>query len=148
MSIELDLQLAGEWEGVPERDDFEKWVVAALQEREEAELTIRVVGRRESRELNSTYRQKDSETNVLSFPAELPEGIDLPLLGDILICAPLVAEEAAAQGKALHDHWAHLAIHGVLHLLGYDHVADEDAEEMEALEISLLESLGIGNPYG
>ena len=148
MSIELDFQLAGEWKGLPERDDFEKWVVAALQEREEAELTIRVVGRRESRELNSTYRQKDSETNVLSFPAELPEGIDLPLLGDIVICAPLVAEEAAAQGKALHDHWAHLAIHGVLHLLGYDHVADEDAEEMEALEISLLESLGIGNPYG
>jgi probable rRNA maturation factor len=148
MSIELDLQLAGEWKGLPERDDFENWVVAALQERAEAELTIRVVGRRESRELNSTYRQKDSETNVLSFPAELPEGIDLPLLGDIVICAPLVAEEAAAQGKALHDHWAHLAIHGVLHLLGYDHVADEDAEEMEALEISLLESLGIGNPYG
>ena len=148
MSIELDFQLAGEWKGLPERDDFENWVVAALQEREEAELTIRVVGRRESRELNSTYRQKDSETNVLSFPAELPEGIDLPLLGDIVICAPLVAEEAAAQGKALHDHWAHLAIHGVLHLLGYDHVADEDAEEMEALEISLLESLGIGNPYG
>jgi len=147
MALELDLQLVEESAHTPAPEDFETWVKTALQSRDEAELTIRVVGREESRELNSTYRGKDSATNVLSFPAELPDGLDLPLLGDIVVCAPLVADEAAEQGKAVRDHWAHLTIHGVLHLLGYDHLDDDEAEEMESLETSLLESLGINNPY-
>ena len=147
MSIDLDLQLAGEWDRLPVPGDFEGWVSAALRERQEAELTVRIVGRKESRDLNSRYRGKDYPTNVLSFPAELPEGIDLPLLGDIVICAPLVAEEAARQGKSLSDHWAHLVVHGVLHLLGYDHVKDGEALEMEALETTILAGLGIDDPY-
>ena len=148
MALELDLQLAGEWPQLPAPEDFEAWLTSALQPGSNIELTVRVVGRDESRELNRAFRGKDSATNVLSFPAELPEGIDLPLLGDIVICAPLVAEEAAQQGKAVRDHWAHLTVHGLLHLMGYDHLDDDEAEEMESLEISLLESLGIGNPYG
>lgn len=147
MAIEVDLQLAGEWPGVPGEEDFRRWIVAALDDREDAELTVRVVGRAESRRLNRTYRQKDQETNVLSFPADLPEDVDLPLLGDIVVCAPLVAEEASDQGKRVSAHWAHLTIHGVLHLLGHDHQVVDEAEQMEALEISLLSSLGIANPY-
>lgn len=147
MSIDLDLQLAGEWDDLPERREFERWVAAALRDRQEAELTVRIVGREESRELNSRYRSKDCATNVLSFPAGLPEGIDLPLLGDIVVCAPLVADEAAQQGKSLSDHWAHLVIHGVLHLLGYDHVQEAEALEMEALETDVLAGLGIDDPY-
>jgi probable rRNA maturation factor len=147
VAIEVDLQLAGEWPGVPGEEDFRRWIVAALDDREDAELTVRVVGRAESRRLNRTYRQKDQETNVLSFPADLPEDVDLPLLGDIVVCAPLVAEEASDQGKRVSAHWAHLTIHGVLHLLGHDHQVVDEAEQMEALEISLLSSLGIANPY-
>lgn len=147
MALELDLQLTGEWAQLPAAEDFEAWVKTALEPGGNAELTVRVVGRDESRELNKTFRGKDSETNVLSFPAELPEGIDLPLLGDIVICAPLVSDEAEEQGKAVQDHWAHLTIHGVLHLLGYDHLDDKEAEEMESLEVSLLDSLGIADPY-
>jgi probable rRNA maturation factor len=147
MSIDLDLQLAGEWDDLPERREFERWVAAALRDRQQAELTVRIVGREESRDLNSRYRGKDCATNVLSFPAGLPEGIDLPLLGDIVVCAPLVADEAAQQGKSLSDHWAHLVVHGVLHLLGYDHVEEAEALEMEALETVVLAGLGIDDPY-
>ena len=148
VAIDLDLQRAGEWDDLPSVEDFETWVAAALGSIEDAELTVRIVGREESRELNRTYRGKNSDTNVLSFPAELPEGVELPLLGDIVICAPRVVEEAAAQGKPEHNHWAHLTVHGVLHLLGYDHQDDEQAEEMEALETALLAGLGIPDPYG
>lgn len=147
MAIDLDLQRAGDFDNSPRDADFERWVAAALQTAGEAELTIRLVGRDESRTLNRTYRGKDRETNVLSFPAELPEGVDVPLLGDIVICAPLVEQEALEQGKALQDHWAHLTLHGVLHLLGYDHVEARDAKEMESLETSLLAALGIADPY-
>jgi probable rRNA maturation factor len=147
MSIDLDLQLAGDWDDLPERREFERWVAAALRDRQQAELTVRIVGREESRDLNSRYRGKDCATNVLSFPAGLPEGIDLPLLGDIVVCAPLVADEAAQQGKSLSDHWAHLVVHGVLHLLGYDHVEEAEALEMEALETVVLAGLGIDDPY-
>ena len=147
MSIDLDLQLAGDWDDLPERREFERWVAAALRDRQQAELTVRIVGREESRDLNSRYRGKDCATNVLSFPAGLPEGIDLPLLGDIVVCAPLVADEAAQQGKSLSDHWAHLVVHGVLHLLGYDHDEEAEALEMEALETVVLAGLGIDDPY-
>jgi probable rRNA maturation factor len=147
MAIELDLQRAERFENAPADEQFETWVTAVLQSRGDAELTIRLVGREESRTLNHTYRGKDRETNVLSFPAELPDGVDIPLLGDIVICAPLVEQEALEQAKPVEHHWAHLTLHGLLHLLGYDHVEESDAKEMEALETSLLASLGISDPY-
>lgn len=147
MSVDLDVQLAGEFGSLPTFDEFLRWVTVALQGRTPAELTVRIVAEDESRALNGRYRGKETETNVLSFPAELPEGIDLPLLGDIVICAPVVAAEAAAQGKPEKAHWAHLTVHGVLHLLGYDHQHEAEAGVMESLEIRLLESLGFPNPY-
>jgi len=147
MTIDLDIQNASEFEPVPRQEQFALWVEAALQGKDDIELTLRLVDKSESRELNARFRGKDQPTNVLSFPAELPPGIDIPLLGDIVICAPLVEEEAQAQDKHLQEHWAHLVIHGVLHLLGYDHQVEQDAIEMERIEVELLASLGIGNPY-
>jgi probable rRNA maturation factor len=110
-------------------------------------LTLRLVDRDESRALNLRYRGQDKPTNVLSFPAGLPCGLDLPLLGDIVICAPLVGEEAEKQHKSLQSHWAHLVIHGVLHLLGHDHQDEKEAVDMEAIEVDLLASLGFSDPY-
>ena len=147
MTTDLDVQRVTEFGPLPADRQFRLWVGVALGEREAAMLTIRLVDREESRALNSRYRGKDEPTNVLSFPADLPAEIDLPLLGDIVMCAPLVAEQAVAQGKAADAHWAHLTIHGVLHLLGFDHQQPEQAGIMEALEIELLKSLGISNPY-
>jgi probable rRNA maturation factor len=136
--------------GLPAATSFRRWVEAALRgakRRKPAELAIRIVGADEGRALNRDYRGKDYATNVLSFPVELPPGIALPLIGDLAICAPVVQREAAEQGKAVRDHWAHLTIHGVLHLLGYDHVDERDATVMEALETRILASLGIADPY-
>jgi probable rRNA maturation factor len=147
MTIELQVQRATASEQLPADSQFQRWVRAALAECADAVLTIRIVDREESRQLNARYRGQDKATNVLSFPADLPAEIDLPLLGDIVICAPLVAAEADAQGKSVEAHWAHLTIHGVLHLLGHDHQQPEEAKAMESLEVSLLESLGIGSPY-
>jgi probable rRNA maturation factor len=147
MTIEVAVQFAVDDDGLPTAADFQRWVAAALGDRSDAELAVRVVGRAESRRLNATYRGKDTPTNVLSFPAELPPGVDLPLLGDIVICAPLAVEEARSQHKALADHWAHLTVHGVLHLLGHDHQDDEEAAEMEALETRILTSLGLADPW-
>jgi probable rRNA maturation factor len=118
-----------------------------LKDIADAELTVRLVDEAESQELNSRYRGKDAPTNVLSFPAELPPGTGIPLLGDIVICAPLVQIEAMAQNKPVRAHWAHLVIHGVLHLIGHDHQGEQEAEAMEALEVDLLFSLGYDNPY-
>lgn len=146
-TIELDVQRATAWEPLPSDEQFGLWVSTALQGRGSAELTIRIVDCEESRRLNRQYRGQDAPTNVLSFPADLPGEIGLNLLGDILICAPQVAEEALAQGKPDQAHWAHLTIHGVLHLLGYDHQLAAEADVMEGIEIALLESLGIPNPY-
>lgn len=101
----------------------------------------------ESQSLNSQYRGKDKPTNVLSFPFEVPDGIELDLLGDLIICADVVEKEAQEQDKPLLHHWAHMVIHGTLHLLGYDHISDDEAEEMEALEIKLLAHLSIPDPY-
>ena len=112
-----------------------------------AELSIRIVDEAESADLNHTYRHKSGPTNVLSFPCEVPDGVPLDLLGDLVICAPVVAREAQAQGKASEAHWAHMVIHGVLHLRGYDHIDTAEAERMEALEIDILSRLGYPNPY-
>ncbi len=146
--IELDLQLASEAQA-PSQADFLRWCELALRQRSaDSELTIRVVDEAEGRELNRTWRHKDYATNVLSFPADVPDGIlDIPLLGDLVICAPVVEREAAEQGKPSQAHWAHLVIHGCLHLLGYDHIEDDEAEEMEALERELLAELGHPDPY-
>jgi len=148
MTIEVDIQLATVFQPLPGQLEFNRWVTAALQQKTDAELTLRLVDEAESRELNSRYRGKDGPTNVLSFPAGLPPDLDIPLLGDVVICAPLVQREAEEQHKPVEAHWAHLVIHGVLHLLGYDHQDEQDAREMETLEVDLLFSLGFPDPYG
>ncbi len=147
--IELDLQLATQASDLPAEAQLRRWVELALRQRTaDSELTIRLVDAEEGQELNRTYRHKDYATNVLSFPAEVPDGLlDIPLLGDLVICVPVVEREAREQNKALEAHWAHLVIHGCLHLLGYDHIEDEEAEEMEGLERQLLAELGYPDPY-
>ncbi|MCC2637102.1 MAG: metalloprotein YbeY/UPF0054 family [Moraxellaceae bacterium] len=150
----IDLQIALPAADLPGVDEFTRWADAALAEAghaEPVEITVRVVDADESQALNRDYRDKDKPTNVLSFPNELPEflqeELDILPLGDLVICAPVVAQEAAEQGKAVREHWAHLTVHGVLHLLGLDHVEDAAAEEMEAMEVRALNALGIANPY-
>lgn len=138
--------------GIPAAASFRKWVAAALAGRiREADLAIRLVGTREGRALNRHYRGKDYTTNVLSFPAELPEGlpkgVKLPLLGDLVLCAPVVAREAKEQGKPLAAHYAHLVVHGCLHLLGWDHEDPHEADAMEQLEREILAELGLPDPY-
>lgn len=148
MAIILDLQLATTTADVPTQAQFQQWLDAAvLPFQAEAEVTIRVVDEAESQQLNFDYREKDKPTNVLSFPFQQPPGMELPLLGDLVICAQVVAKEAAEQSKPLAAHWAHMVVHGCLHLLGFDHINDADAEEMEAEEILILQSLGLPNPY-
>lgn len=146
--LELDLQRATD-AAAPDDAAFRRWCELALRQRSaDSEMTIRLVDEAEGRELNHTYRHKDYATNVLSFPADVPDDLlDIPLLGDLVICVPVVEREAAEQGKALQGHWAHLVIHGCLHLLGYDHIEDDEAEEMEALERELLAELGHPDPY-
>jgi probable rRNA maturation factor len=134
--------------GVPAATSFRKWVAAALHGRiREADLAIRIVGTQEGRSLNRHYRGKDYATNVLSFPAELPKGVKLPLLGDLVLCAPVVAREAREQKKSVAAHYAHLTVHGALHLLGWNHEDEREAECMEQLEREILAELGIGDPY-
>lgn len=140
--------------GLPAATSFRKWVAAALESRIlEADLAIRIVGTKEGRALNRHYRGKDYATNVLSFPADvaegvkLPKGVRMPLLGDIVLCAPVVAREAKEQKKPLGDHYAHLTVHGVLHLLGWDHQDAREADCMEALEREILAGLGVDDPY-
>ncbi|GIU18366.1 MULTISPECIES: rRNA maturation RNase YbeY [unclassified Shewanella] len=148
MVIDLDVQVAVEGFELPSQAELELWVKTALRDTmSEAELTIRIVDVEESQELNKTYRGKDKPTNVLSFPFEAPPGIELPLLGDLVICAEVVKQEAIDQNKPLLAHWAHMVVHGCLHLLGYDHIDDSEAEEMESLETQLIENLGYTNPY-
>ena len=149
---DVSVTYATERKGVPSSASFRKWVAAALADRAApADVAIRVVGPDEGRELNRTYRGKDYATNVLSFPAERPDGlpddVELPSLGDLVICADVVAREAADQGKKPADHYAHLTVHGVLHLLGWDHLEDAEAEAMEARERQILAAVGIADPY-
>ncbi|MGV8941428.1 MAG: rRNA maturation RNase YbeY [Lysobacter sp.] len=138
--------------GIPAAISFRRWVAAALDGRiREADLAIRLVDTKEGESFNRHYRGKDYATNVLSFPADLPEGlpegVKFPLLGDLVICAPVVVREAAEQGKRLNAHYAHLTVHGVLHLLGWDHEDEREAECMEQLEREILATLGITDPY-
>ncbi|WP_210396406.1 rRNA maturation RNase YbeY [Motiliproteus sediminis] len=144
----IDLQIASDQPDLPSAEQLQQWVEAVTASlADPVEVTIRLVDQSESQQLNRDYRGKDKPTNVLSFPFEVPEGIELNLLGDLVICAPVVAMEAAQQSKPLQHHWAHMVIHGTLHLLGYDHIDDREAEEMEALETRILGKLGIPAPY-
>lgn len=155
-SAVVDLQLALDESDslavhVPTIDQFESWVVEVLQRldrTQKTELTIRVVDKSEMSTLNQTYRQKSGPTNVLSFPFSAPKGVELALLGDIIICLPVIVEESEIQGKPIVDHWAHMVVHGALHLLGFDHILVEQAEEMENLEVEILARFKIMDPYG
>lgn len=145
----LDLQVACDSTAdLPAESQFHRWLSAAVTPfQPESEVTVRLVDEAESHELNLTYRGKDKPTNVLSFPFEAPPGIELPLLGDLIICRQVVEQEAIEQEKALEAHWAHMVVHGSLHLLGYDHIEDDEAEEMESLETEIMHGLGYPDPY-
>lgn len=155
MNIHVELQLASPGEDVPAAGQFRDWVNAAAGLAagaahgaiDEAELAIRVVGSEESRALNHRYRQLDRPTNVLAFPAEVPEYVGEPALGDLVICRDVVIREAREQGKPEQAHWAHMVVHGTLHLLGHDHQDADQAREMEALEVQILDRLGYADPY-
>ncbi len=147
---DISVQRAVVKKKLPNNTQFKQWASAALDTRiPAAELTIRIVDKNEITELNSTYRKKNKPTNVLSFPFDMPEELheETPLLGDIIICAEVIEEEALAQQKTVESHWAHMVVHGTLHLLGFDHEDNEEAEQMEAEEIKILASLGFSNPY-
>ena len=147
MNLLVDIERATA-EPVPAGDDLRSWILAALCTRQQdTEISVRLVDIDEMSQLNLSYRSKSGPTNVLSFPAELPSELDLPLLGDIVICAPIVRREAVEQGKPTEAHWAHMAIHGTLHLLGYDHVEEDEARIMEAMETTIMAGLDYPCPY-
>ncbi|MBN6069395.1 rRNA maturation RNase YbeY [Aggregatibacter actinomycetemcomitans] len=145
----IDLQIASADEnGLPTAAQIEQWATAAVQPKSgEVEMTVRIVDEMESHALNLNYRGKDRPTNVLSFPFECPDEVELPLLGDLVICRQVVEREAQEQDKPLMAHWAHMVVHGSLHLLGYDHIEDDEAEEMESLETQIMIGLGFVDPY-
>jgi len=144
----IEIQTVYESDDQPSEAQVQHWIDTALEDYpENTEIVIRIVDEEESAELNHQYRMKSGPTNILSFPVEIPEEIELDLLGDLVICAPVLKKEALEQDKALHYHWAHIIIHGVLHLLGYDHIDEDEAEIMEAEEIMILNKLAITNPY-
>ena len=144
----IEIQTIFKSDGQPDQEHIQRWVDAALEGfNQDTEIVVRIVDEQESTELNEQYRHKKGPTNILSFPIDVPEGIELNLLGDLVICAPILKKEALEQHKALTDHWAHIIVHGVLHLLGYDHIDDKEAELMENIEITILNKLNIKNPY-
>ena len=146
-AITVDIDKACDDE-VPDPASIHQWVHAAIADRKaHANVSIRFVNADESAALNKQYRDKEGATNVLSFPADLPDFVELPLLGDIVVCASIVATEAKDQHKTLEAHWAHMIIHGTLHLLGYDHIESHDADIMETLETNILSHLGFPSPY-
>ena len=154
MTAIIDVQQAFEGDevilsAIPSPSELELWANAVLNYEglSDQEVTIRFTDEAESQSLNHEYRGKDKPTNVLSFPFEAPPGIDISLLGDLVICAPVISREADEQKKKVSDHYAHMTVHGLLHLMGYDHIDDADAEEMEGKEVDILATLGIDDPY-
>ena len=146
--VHIDLINNSDSTQLPELSDLELWATAAVgEQREEAEISLLIVDEAEGAELNQQWRNKNGPTNVLSFPSDLPAELGLPLLGDLVICAPVVAKEALEQKKSLSSHWAHMVVHGTLHLLGFDHIDDDQAEEMESLETDILARIGYPDPY-
>ena len=144
----LEIQNESQSSLIPEKKLFKYWLNAVLKnDNQDSEIVIRIVDEDEMIQFNQRYRDKKGATNILSFPFEVPDGVESQLLGDLLVCAPVVEQEARQQHKKLEQHWAHLIIHGILHLLGYNHIDDIEAEEMEALEINILSTIGINNPY-
>ncbi len=144
-NIQVDIQIKSDQENIPSKKELIEWTKAAL-ERRMAEITICIVDEDESAYLNKTYRNKKGSTNVLSFPLSSLHD-DTILLGDIVICAPIASKEANAQHISVKAHWAHLVVHGTLHLQGFDHIKEDDAKIMEAKEVLLLSALGFSNPY-
>ena len=148
MTLIVDIQMASASEEVPDPQSIERWIGAAIgNQRESTELSVRIVDAEEGQALNEQFRGSTGATNVLSFPFENESPEPLPLIGDIVICAPVVAKEAREQNKTLNAHWAHMMIHGVLHLLGYDHQNENDANLMESLETEIMQGLGFPPPY-
>lgn len=149
MTIELELQIASEAKTLPHPAQFREWVGSTLSDDfDNVEITIRIVDVEEMTELNQMYRKKSGPTNVLSFPAEIDDSFNIPLLGDIVICAPVIEREASEADIDLLAHWAHMVVHGTLHLLGYNHEEEVEAEVMESLETKILTNLGYPAPYG
>ncbi|MDD5319348.1 MAG: rRNA maturation RNase YbeY [Methylococcales bacterium] len=145
---QIEIQTIFYSNGQPDQKQIQRWVDVALDDLDkDTEIVVRIVDEQESAELNKHYRRKPGPTNILSFPVEVPEGIELNLLGDLVVCAPVLEKEALEQHKALTDHWAHIIVHGILHLLGYDHIDETQAELMESKEIAILNKLNIKNPY-
>ncbi len=149
MAYQIDIESNSQSQQIPALAELERWISAALQSQklEDAEVSLYIVDEDESQQLNNQYRSKDYPTNVLSFPADIPEEVGVPLLGDLVVCAPVVEREAQEQGKTLAAHWAHMLVHGSLHLLGFDHIDDTEADEMEALETAIITGLGYPAPY-
>ena len=144
----MTVQTATENRNCPDNDSIRNWVLLALDQKyKQAELTVRIVDEDECADLNRRYRKKTGATNVLSFPYNNGNESMDNLVGDIVICAPVVEQEALEQNKKIQSHWAHIVIHGILHLMGYDHNNDNEAEEMEAVERSIMASLGHADPY-
>lgn len=150
MSYYIDIQHASE-EVIPLSDErLGQCAELPLHEHKStAELTLRLVDAEEMTQLNNDYRKQNKVTNVLAFPSAIPDTVELdfPFLGDVIICPTVLAQESLELGKSLEAHWTHIVIHGVLHLLGYDHIKEEDAEIMQALETQLLAELGFSDPY-
>jgi probable rRNA maturation factor len=142
-----DVQYAFDAAGLPGVRQLNRWITAAAPSLQEAEVVVRIVGEAESAQLNRRYRRRGGPTNVLSFRFEAPAHAEVNLLGDLVICAPVIAREAREQGKCEAAHWAHMVVHGMLHLQGYDHKTQAQAREMEGLEIEIMASLGYPNPY-
>lgn len=144
----VDIQIESQSKQLPSTDQFQVWIDTVLaHDDEDSEVVIRIVDEAEMIQFNQQYRQKEGTTNILSFPFDVPDEVESALLGDLLICAPVIEKEALLQNKKLAHHWSHMIIHGVLHLLGYDHINDNEAKEMEDLEIKILSTIDIANPY-
>ena len=146
--VHIDIQIASESQKIPKSSDFQLWTSSAIgTHRNEAEVSLRIVDVEESTKLNQKWCQKNGPTNVLAFPANLSKELNLHLLGDLFICAPVIEQEAREKNKPLHAHWVHMIVHGTLHLLGYDHIQDDEAEEMAALETVTIQQLSFPDPY-